>query len=50
MDTIFVNSKNSETSDPHRLLLILSGKINLIVHQLISIFGSPRGTKHNTDF
>ena len=29
MDTIFTNSKNSETSNPPRLLLNLSNKINL---------------------
>ena len=29
MDTIFINSKNSEPSDPHRLLLNLADKINL---------------------
>ena len=29
MDTIFINSENSKTSDPHRLLLNLSDKINL---------------------
>ena len=29
MDTIFKNSKISKTSDPHRLLLSLSDKINL---------------------
>ena len=29
MDTIFMNSQNIETSDPHRLLLNLSDKINL---------------------
>ena len=29
MDTIFMNSDNSKTSDPHRLLLNLSDKINL---------------------
>ena len=29
MDTIFMNSKNSETSDPHRLLLNTTDKINL---------------------
>ena len=29
MDIIFMNSKNSKTSDPHRLLLYLSEKINL---------------------
>ena len=29
MDTIFMNSENSKTSDPHRPLIILSDKINL---------------------
>ena len=29
MDTIFMNSKNSKTSDPHRLLLNLIDKIDL---------------------
>ena len=29
MDTIFMNSGKSKTSDPHRLLLNLSVKINL---------------------
>ena len=29
METIFLSSKNSETSDPHRLLLNLSVKLNL---------------------
>ena len=29
MDTIFMNSENSKTTDPHRLLLNLAGKINL---------------------
>ena len=29
MDTIFMNSENSETSDPHRPLLNLPDKINL---------------------
>ena len=29
MDTIFMNSENNKTSDPHRLLLNLSDKINL---------------------
>ena len=29
MDTIFMNSKNSKTSDPHRLLLNLLHKIDL---------------------
>ena len=30
MDTVFMNFENSKTSDPHRLLLTLSDKINLI--------------------
>ena len=29
MDTIFMNSENGKTSDPHRLLLNISDKINL---------------------
>ena len=29
MDTMFMNSENSKTSDPHRLLLNLSDKINV---------------------
>ena len=29
MDTIFMNFKNSKTSDPHKLLLNLPSKINL---------------------
>ena len=29
MDTILMNSRNSKTSDPNRLLLNLLGKINL---------------------
>ena len=29
MDTIFINYKNSKTSDPHRLLLNVPEKINL---------------------
>ena len=29
MDPIFINSKNSKTSNPHRLLLNLSHKIRL---------------------
>ena len=28
MNTIFMNSKNNETPDPHRLLLSLTEKIN----------------------
>ena len=29
MDTIFMNSKNSNSSDPHRLILNLSDQIDL---------------------
>ena len=30
MDTMFMNSESSKTSDPHRLLLNLADKINLM--------------------
>ena len=30
MDTIFMNSENKKTSDPHILLLNLTEKINLL--------------------
>ena len=36
MDTIFINSKYSKTSEPHRLLLNLSDKIDL--KSLINMF------------
>ena len=29
MDTLFMHTKNSKTSDPHRLILNLKDKINL---------------------
>ena len=29
MDTMFMNSKNDKTSDPHELLINLADKINL---------------------
>ena len=29
MNTIFINSKNSETSGPHRLLLSIADKVHL---------------------
>ena len=29
MDTIFMNSENSRTSDPHKLLINLFDKVNL---------------------
>ena len=32
MDTIFMNSENSKTSDPHRLLLTLTDKLNLKIN------------------
>ena len=35
MVTIFMNSKNSKTSDPHRLLLNLSDKMNLFYQTLV---------------
>ena len=37
MDTIFMNSKNSKASDPHRLLLNLADKINLIISSDIRV-------------
>ena len=36
MDTIFMNSGNSKTSDSHRLLLILSDKINMLPYQILA--------------
>ena len=42
MDTIFMNSENSKTSDPHRLLLNLSDKmkfkklVNMLLYQTFS--------------
>ena len=36
MDTIYMNSENSKTSDPHRLLLNLSNKINLKIRDALS--------------
>ena len=32
LDTIFMNSKNSETFDSHKLLLNLTDKINLKIN------------------
>ena len=36
MNTIFMNSKNSRTSDPHGLLLILTDKINMLLYQILA--------------
>ena len=42
MDTIFMNSETSKTSDPHRLLLNLSDKmkfkklVNMFLYQTLS--------------
>ena len=36
METIFLNSKNSETYDRHRLLLNVSDKINLLLYQILA--------------
>ena len=42
MDTIFTNSKNSKTSDSHRLLLNLTDKknkkkaINILLYQILA--------------
>ena len=37
MDTIFMNSKNIKTSDPHRLLLNLTDKIDLRKDKYIAL-------------
>ena len=37
MDTIFMNSKNSKISNPHRLLLNLTDKIDLLYQILAFI-------------
>ena len=42
MSTIFMNSKNSKTSDSHRLLLnltskiVLKEKINILIYQILA--------------
>ena len=48
MDTIFVNSKNSKTSTPHRLLLNLSDKkevINMLLYTWKNIKKSYKNNK-----
>ena len=35
MDSIFINCENSKTSDPHRLLLNLSDKLNMLLYQTL---------------
>ena len=37
MNTIFMNSKNNKTSDPHRLLLNFTNKIDLRIYIYIYI-------------
>ena len=37
MDTMFMNSGNSKISDPQRLLLNLSDKINLKINNILNI-------------
>ena len=39
-NTIFMNSKNSKTSDPHRLLLNLTDKINLKISDKYVVLSS----------
>ena len=36
MDTIFMNSGNSKTPDPHRLLLNLLRKRKLLLYQILA--------------
>ena len=38
MNTIFMNSKNNKTSDPHRLLLNFTNKIDLRIYIYIYIY------------
>ena len=51
MDTIFMNSRNSKTSDRYRLLRILSDKINLkrsdkyVASSYLSIYYSWKNMK-----
>ena len=42
MDTIFMNSKNSKTSDSHRLLLNLTDNINLKISDKYVALSHPR--------
>ena len=54
MDTIFMNSRNSKTSDPHRLLLNLSDKIDLkssdkyVALSNLSIYYTWKNIKNHT--
>ena len=54
MDTIFMNSENSKTSDPHRLMFNLSGKINLkrsdkyVALTNLSIYYAWKNIKYHT--
>ena len=36
MDTIFLNSRNSKKSDPHRLLLNLCEVINMFLYKTLA--------------
>ena len=53
MDIIFMNSEKSKTSDPHRLLLIISDKINLkrsdkyVALPNVSIYNAWKNTKES---
>ena len=54
METIFINSKNSGTSDPHRLLLNLADKIILkkndkyVVSSNLNIYYTWKNNKSHT--
>ena len=54
MDAIFLNFKNSKTSDPHRLFLNLSVKLNLkksekyAVTSNVSIYSTWKNIKKQT--
>ena len=55
MDTIFMNSKNGKTSDPNRLLLNLSDKINLkrsdkyVAQSISSIYYTQKNMKMSNE-
>ena len=54
MDTVFMNSENSKTSDPYRLVIILSDKIDLkrsdkyvpLSNLTFTIHGNKQKQKH----
>ena len=53
MDTIFMNSESSKTSEPHKLLLNLADKVNLnrsdkyVALSSLSMYYTWKNTKNN---